>query len=197
MGQDGGDVTERFDYVFSENGLVGYKDGKLVEEGNIAKHIGEENLQKFINFALLQMSKLTLPCKRGTFVEFRKGLINICPVGRSCTQTERDQFAEYDKEHNIREKLVKEFKKEFSEMGLKFVIGGQISIDVFPEGWDKRYALRLVEQGGFKTMYFFGDKTSPGGNDHEIYNDPRTLGHTVTSPDDTRQQVEKLILKKA
>ena len=34
---------------------------------------------------------------RGTFVEFRSGLINICPVGRSCTQAERDAFWVYDK----------------------------------------------------------------------------------------------------
>ena len=34
---------------------------------------------------------------RGTFIEFRNGLINVCPVGRSCTQEERIQFNEYDK----------------------------------------------------------------------------------------------------
>ena len=34
---------------------------------------------------------------RGVFIEFRSGLINVCPVGRSCTQAERDQFSEYDK----------------------------------------------------------------------------------------------------
>jgi phosphomannomutase len=25
----------------------------------------------------------------------------------------------------------------------------------------------------------------PGGNDYEIFEDPRTIGHTVASPDDT------------
>lgn len=39
--------------------------------------------------------------------------------------------------------------------------GGQISIDVFPDGWDKRYCLRHVENDGYKTIYFFGDKTMP------------------------------------
>ena len=37
------------------------------------------------------MSELKLPAKRGNFVEFRSGIINICPVGRSCTQAEREQ----------------------------------------------------------------------------------------------------------
>lgn len=59
--------------------------------------MGEEKLQEFINFSLRYMSNLKLPVKRGTFIEFRNGLINVCPVGRSCSQAERDQFGEYDK----------------------------------------------------------------------------------------------------
>ena len=51
----------------------------------------------------MSLVSITLFCSiyfRGTFVEFRKGLINICPVGRSCTQAERDQFAVYDQVMN-------------------------------------------------------------------------------------------------
>ena len=33
---------------------------------------------------------------RGTFIEFRSGLINVSPIGRSCSQAERDQFFAYD-----------------------------------------------------------------------------------------------------
>ena len=36
------------------------------------------------------MSELKLPAKRGNFVEFRSGIINVCPVGRSCSQAERE-----------------------------------------------------------------------------------------------------------
>lgn len=35
-----------------------------------------------------------------------------------------------------------------------------------------------------------------GGNDYEIFTSDRTIGHTVTSPDDTRQQCTELFLKK-
>ena len=42
-------------------------------------------------------------------------------------------------------------------------------------------------------IHFFGDKTSPGGNDHAIYEDPRTVGHSVTDPSDARRQVEELL----
>ncbi|KAI8492605.1 Phosphomannomutase 1 [Branchiostoma belcheri] len=188
----GEDVVKKFDYVFAENGLVAYKDGKLLAKMNIQEHMGEEKLQTFINFCLQYMSKLTLPVKRGTFIEFRSGLINVCPVGRSCSQEERIQFNQYDQEHKIRETFVADLRKQFPDSGLVFSIGGQISIDAFPQGWDKTYCLNHVEKDGFKTIHFFGDKTMAGGNDHEIFADPRTVGHTVTSPDDTRAQLEKL-----
>ena len=71
--------------------------------------------------------------------------------------------------------------------------GGQISIDVFPAGWDKTYALRYVEKDGFKEIHFFGDKTAPGGNDHEIFEDVRTIGHTVECPEDTKDQLTELL----
>ena len=80
-----------------------------------------------------------------------------------------------------------------------FSIGGQISFDVFPAGWDKTYCLKHLEDeakrpGGieYTTIHFFGDKTFKGGNDYEIYEDPRTIGHSVRSPDDTAAELRKL-----
>ena len=73
-------------------------------------------------------------------------------------------------------------------------MGGQISFDVFPAGWDKTYCLQFLE-GQFDEIHFFGDKTYAGGNDHEIFESPKTLGHTVTSPDDTRAQCTALFLQ--
>ncbi|XP_012937793.1 uncharacterized protein LOC101864387 [Aplysia californica] len=96
---------------------------------------------------------------RGTFIEFRSSMINICPVGRSCSQEERNQFAQFDQENNIRQAFVDALRKEFPDSGLEFAIGGQISIDVFPIGWDKRYCLQYLEKDGIKTIHFFGDKT--------------------------------------
>ncbi|KAH3747136.1 hypothetical protein DPMN_181558 [Dreissena polymorpha] len=154
----GDDVIHKFDYVFAENGLVAYKEGQQIGQQNILKHMGEEVLQKVINFSLHYMSQLTLPAKRGTFIEFRSSMINICPVGRSCSQAERDAFAAYDQEHQVREKFKLALEKEFQGAGLQFAIGGQISIDVFPEGWNKTYCLRFMEND-VDTIHFFGDKT--------------------------------------
>ncbi|KAL4239943.1 Phosphomannomutase 2 [Mactra antiquata] len=189
----GDDVIDKFDYVFAENGLVAYKDGKQIGQQNLLKHMGEEVLQRVINFSLQYMSQLTLPAKRGTFVEFRSSMLNLCPVGRSCSQAERDEFAAYDKEHNVRQKFKAALEKEFANCGLQFAIGGQISLDVFPVGWNKTYCLKFLETDGYNAMHFFGDKTAEGGNDHEIFADERTIGHTVTSPADTIKQVSDLV----
>ena len=113
--------------------------------------------------------------------------------------------------HNIRAAFVKVLQEKFPDYGLTYAIGGQISFDVFPNGWDKTYALRHVESEGFEEIHFFGDKTykvllvylynltcdehklrPQGGKDWEIFNDPRTIGHSVTSPADTARILKEL-----
>jgi len=187
------DVIQKYDYFFSENGLVAYKNGEMIGEESILKKFGEKKLQEMINFSLKYMAELELPAKRGTFVEFRTGLINLCPVGRSCSYEERLEFAKFDSENQVRLKFKEALEKEFGDLGLHFAMGGQISIDAFPKGWDKTYCLQFVEKEGFEEIHFFGDKTAPGGNDHEIFEDPRTIGHTVTGPSDTKEQLKKLL----
>ena len=34
---------------------------------------------------------------RGTFIEFRNGMINVSPIGRNCSKSERDAFEEFDR----------------------------------------------------------------------------------------------------
>ncbi|XP_044903610.1 phosphomannomutase 2 isoform X1 [Felis catus] len=166
--QLGSDVVEKYDYVFPENGLVAYKDGKLLCKQNIQGHLGEALIQDLINYCLSYIAKIKLPRKRGTFIEFRNGMLNVSPIGRSCSQEERMEFHELDKKENIRQKFVADLRKEFAGKGITFSIGGQISIDVFPDGWDKRYCLGHVEKDGYKTIYFFGDKTMPLGRSTQV-----------------------------
>jgi len=192
--EQGQEIKEFFDYVFSENGLVAFKNGKSINDHNLKKELGEEDLQAFINFCLIYIGNLKLPVKRGTFVEFRTGMINVSPIGRNCTQQEREEYFEYDKKHQIRAKMIEQFQKQLPDLAkkLKCSIGGQISYDVFPHGWDKTYCLRFVEHD-FKEIHFFGDKTHEGGNDFEIYHDKRTNGHAVNSPEDTIKEVEEIL----
>lgn len=190
---NGPDVIKKFDYVFPENGLIQYKDGVLIGQESIQRYMGEEKLQKFINFCLGYLSKITLPVKRGTFIEFRTGMLNVSPIGRSCSQAERDDFEKYDRLHHIRKNMIEVLKLEFPNIGLTYSIGGQISFDVYPTGWDKTYCLQHLENEGFEQVHFFGDKTDLGGNDYEIFHDTRTIGHKVMNPDDTKLQLIELL----
>eukprot|EP00736_Rhodelphis_marinus_P003697 Rmarinus@m.13148 len=152
----------------------------------------KKNLAKLIKFCLRYIANLDLPVMRGTFIEFRNGMLNVSPIGRNCSQAEREAFEAYDAQHKIREKFVEALKAEFGEsLGLTFSIGGQISMDVFPKGWDKTYCLRYLGQE-FKEVHFFGDKTAEGGNDFEIYTHDRTIGHSVTCPEDTMRICREL-----
>ncbi|XP_046484871.1 uncharacterized protein Pmm2 [Neodiprion pinetum] len=187
----GSDVVNNFKYVFAENGLIAYRDGRQIATETILDALGEDQLQELLNFCLRYIADLKIPVKRGTFIEFRSGLINVSPIGRNCSRDERNAFNEYDKENLIRPKFVQALKKEFAHLPLTFSIGGQISIDIFPNGWDKTYCLKYIE--GYEEIHFFGDKTEAGGNDHEIYESDLTIGHRVTSPEDTIRQVKMLM----
>ncbi|KAM9888700.1 hypothetical protein OXX79_012693 [Metschnikowia pulcherrima] len=190
--QLGPTVLQDFDYCFSENGLTAYKQGKELASQSFIGWIGEEKYNKLIKFVLRYLSELDLPVRRGTFVEFRNGMINISPVGRNASTQERNDFEKFDLEHKLREKFVEALRKEFADYGLTYSIGGQISFDVFPTGWDKTYALQHVADEGFKEIHFFGDKSYKGGNDYEIYTDERTIGHAVKEPADTIRILKEL-----
>lgn len=136
-----------FDYVFPENGLVQIEKGVEMGKQSLQKHLGEETLQEFLNFALKYLSELKIPVKRGTFIDYRNGMINVSPIGRQCTYEERLAFNAYDNEHKVRENMIKAFKEKFSSVDLTYSIGGQISVDVFPHGWDKTYCLRHATKG--------------------------------------------------
>ncbi|CAM9151470.1 unnamed protein product [Discosporangium mesarthrocarpum] len=194
--QLGESVMEDFDYSFSENGLVAYKAGELIGSQTISAHLGEDNIKKIVNWVLKYLSGVEIPVKRGTFIEFRTGMMNISPIGRNCSREERNAFEAFDLENNIRKDMVEAMKAEFSDLNLTYSIGGQISFDLFPVGWDKTYCLQFLgkDKSEYDEIHFFGDKTFEGGNDYEIFSSPLTVGHTVTSPEDTMQQCTELFL---
>ncbi|KAK4186468.1 eukaryotic phosphomannomutase [Podospora australis] len=192
-------VTSLFDFCFSENGLTAYKLGEPLPSNSFIKWIGEDQYKELVRFILHYIADLEIPIKRGTFVEFRNGMINVSPIGRNASTQERLDYEKYDKEHGIRREFVERLRERFGHLGLTFSIGGQISFDVFPTGWDKTYCLKHLENEAkkpdgieYSTIHFFGDKTMVGGNDYEIYEDPRTIGHSVTGPGDTIAELKAL-----
>ncbi|KAF9526133.1 eukaryotic phosphomannomutase [Crepidotus variabilis] len=178
-------VLDEFDYGFAENGLIAFKQGKPLPSESFINFVGEEKYKPLVNFILHYIADLDIPIKRGTFVEFRRGMINVSPIGRNATIQERQDFEQLDLKHGYRKALIKALKEKFPDYGLTYSIGGQISFDVFPNGWNKTIALKHVEDESFEEIHFFGDKTYEGGNDYEIFSDPRTIGHSVRDPTDT------------
>ncbi|EJD07508.1 eukaryotic phosphomannomutase [Fomitiporia mediterranea MF3/22] len=195
LGVSGNNVYDDFDFAFAENGLTAYRLGKKLESQSFIKFIGEEKYKTLVNFVLHYLADMDIPIKRGTFVEFRNGMINVSPIGRNATVEERNEFEAYDKEHKLRAAFVDVLREKFTDYGLTFSIGGQISFDVFPRGWDKTYCLERITDEGFEEVHFFGDKTYPGGNDYEIFTDSRTIGHSVSSPEDTARVLKELFLQ--
>ena len=115
-------------------------------------------------------------------------MINVSPIGRNCSKEERKAFNEYDQEHGVRAAFVEQLKSQFADLNLRFSIGGEISFDVFPIGWDKSFCLKFIENQ-YDVIHFWGDKTMEGGNDHEIYEDARTVGHACVNPEECIAQL--------
>ena len=112
-------VTSLFDYCFSENGLTAYRLGQPLQSTSFLKHLGEENYQKLAKFILKYISQLEgLPAMRGTFIEFRNGMINVSPVGRNASTAERNEFEAWDKQSGCRKAFVEVLRKEFASLGL-------------------------------------------------------------------------------
>lgn len=95
LGTGATDVTSLFDFCFPENGLMAFRLGKPLASTSFIEWIGEEKYQKLVNFILRYFADLQLPKKRGTFIEFRNGMINVSPIGRNASVEERNEFEAY------------------------------------------------------------------------------------------------------
>ena len=111
------------DWAFPENGLNAFKDGNIIAVQSFKDFLGEEKLKKLLNWILKYLSEIDIPVKRGTFIEFRAGMLNVSPIGRNCSQSERDDFEKYDEVHKIRSAMVSKLEEEFADFGLKYSIG--------------------------------------------------------------------------
>ena len=72
--------------------MTAIRQGKSLSSDSFVKWLGEDRYQNLIDFCLKYIANVKLPKKRGTFVEFRNGMVNISPIGRSATADDRDEF---------------------------------------------------------------------------------------------------------
>jgi phosphomannomutase len=61
--QLGEGVTDLFPYNFSQNGLVAYKNGELLEMQTISKFLGEDNVKKIVNWVMRYLCDVDMPVK--------------------------------------------------------------------------------------------------------------------------------------
>jgi len=191
-------VTSLFDFSFAENGLTAFKMDVPLPATTFIERVGEIEYKAFVSWVLKYIANLDIPIMRGTFVDFRNGNVNISPIGQGANYAEMEEFQRYDKAHGIRKTMIEALERQFPELNLNYAVGGKICFDAFPVGWDKTYCLKHIEaekeKNGlvYNEIHFFGDKTFKGGNDFELYEDERTIGHTVAGPEDTMRQLRKL-----
>lgn len=124
----------------------------------------------------------------GNFISDRGSMVNWCMIGRDASHEDRDAFTIEDKEKDLRKHLRECLRVRLDASDLHMIdltLGGSTSIDIFPKGWDKTYALRHLDKS--MTAWFWGDKCMPGGNDHALYEALQVHGRSfsVDSPEET------------
>lgn len=107
------------------------------------------------------------PLKAGNHIEPRTGMINASIVGRNATQEERLLYFEWDKISGERQRLAQKLRDAFPDY--EITTGGQISLDIVPNGLNKSIAMDavLLRNTG-ASLCFFGDRMDEGGNDKPL-----------------------------
>jgi phosphomannomutase len=122
---------------------------------------------EFIKFLEEQVANSTYKVKSGKHIEHRPGMINFSIVGRNATQEQREHYYKWDKRKQERKRLAVLTMVKFPQIDVK--IGGEISMDIYPTGLDKRQSVNyLREREPDKRICFFGDKTTKNGNDYSV-----------------------------
>ena len=116
------------------------------------------------------------PVKAGGHIELRSGMLNYSTVGRNCTQQQREDYEDWDRENGERKILIERIL--YMWPSLDCAIGGQISVDIYPQGLDKSQSYNRVrgENPGY-AIIFCGDRLMPGGNDYPFF---KAMGENQT-----------------
>jgi phosphomannomutase len=154
-------ILERAEAIFTCCGNQMWKDNELIYEN---KFKPPETLLTYLGF---QTKISDTPVKSTNHREDRGAMINFSTVGRDCTLEERQQYFEWDSEVGERKKIAEEVMRGWPD--LDAVIGGQISIDIYPKGRDKSQILEHIEKNHSKgEIIFIGDGIENGGNDYPL-----------------------------
>lgn len=131
----------------------------------------------------------------GNFVSDRGSMVNWSMIGRDASHEVRDAFSHEETKFPIRKHLRECLRVRLDASGLHGIdltLGGSTSIDIFPKGWDKTYALKHLAPG--VDSWFWGDKCHPLGNDHALWKALQPAGQSfaVETPEDTLNSLATL-----
>ena len=164
------------------------------------KKIGEKHFYNLVrHLCKLQNDLLdenpSLPVT-GHFIQNRQSMINWCPVGRNATTKEREIFCAVDKTFKIREKYMSLLAPYAEKMNVTVKLGGDTSFDIYPDGWDKTYALSHFDEKEWD-FWFVGDRCEKSGNDYEIYEKLKSSGRSfnTSGPEETVELLDWYILR--
>ena len=151
----------------------------------------DELVQNILELQIYAMRRYDIPVT-GNFVSDRGSMINWSPIGRDASHEDRAAFALEDSDKNLRKHLCDCLRVRLDDSDLRtteLALGGTTSIDIFPRGWDKTYALRHLDPK--LETHFWGDKCEPRGNDHTLWKllQPAGQSHAVESPEATLESL--------
>jgi len=128
---------------------------------------------------------------RGEIFEFRSGMLNFTTIGRNAGFKERERYFKWDKKHGERKSIAEEVERKFPELEVR--IGGKISIDIQPKGFNKSQATKWVRKNTPSQMIYIGDKCTYGGNDYDACRDLEISGDGVYYNVDDWKETEGLL----
>lgn len=140
------------------------QEGRTVTLNEFAFTLEEET---FLN---MKMKQSQFPLRTGEHIVTRPGSVNYSVVGRNATNEQREQYKQFDAEHQERLAIAKQFKRKFPRFDV--FIGGDISIDICLRGANKGQVFDLITPflDGKTRIAFFGDKFGDYGIDQPLAN---------------------------
>ena len=155
--------VDRAEAIFTCCGNQMWRDDELIYSN---KFNPPKDLIEYLERKVL---KSEYPNRCGNHIEDRGSMVNFSVVGRDCTQEQREDYFKWDKAMGERNIMCMEIKGTYP--GVDAVVGGQISIDIYPKGMDKSQVLNVIEQERLvppNEYIFIGDGIKNGGNDYPL-----------------------------
>ena len=133
-----------FNYIFSENGMIGYHCGKKFFEKNLSMLYSDEKIYEIEKY-ILNNSKNFIKNYDSTkeiILERRNSMWYFSPYGVYCDDKNRKEFMKKDNEDKIRINIIKNLSKTLKDKyNLTIKLGGNIGLAIHPIGWDKSYII--------------------------------------------------------